>query len=247
MAEKYVIVSGKGGVGKSTIAMLLGKSLARAGKRVLLIDADISLGSLELLFPEKSENIFHWGDVMTGRVDKMSALRMDKNFMLLTAPPTFRPYGQPERFAELVHSYNDVADIILIDAPAGIGDGMKLAAAPAEKALVIGVPDEVSVHGALKAGYTVTHFKESGPKQARLIINRFCRKAVRKFRQFNIDKVIDSTGVRLIGIIPEDKNLWYFGTGGFLLKKNSPALEASDRIAYRLLGQNIPLDLEELK
>ena len=50
MTEIYSIVSGKGGVGKTTIVANLGVALARLGKSTLIVDADISLGNLQLFF-----------------------------------------------------------------------------------------------------------------------------------------------------------------------------------------------------
>ena len=80
----------------------------------------------------------------------------------------------------------------------------------------------------------------------RLILNHFRYNAVRKTFQKNIDDSIDKSGVRLIGIVPEDKNLWYFGSGGLLPKKSSSGVSAFKRIAGRLLGDNTPLRLSDL-
>jgi len=49
-ARTIVITSGKGGVGKTTATANLGMSIARLGHRVALIDADIGLRNLDLLW-----------------------------------------------------------------------------------------------------------------------------------------------------------------------------------------------------
>ena len=49
MSHLTAIVSGKGGVGKSTLTAALGITLARAGKRVLLIDGDLGLCNLDII------------------------------------------------------------------------------------------------------------------------------------------------------------------------------------------------------
>ena len=54
MAEKIVIASGKGGVGKSSLTAGLARALSGAGKRVLMLDMDIGLRSLCLLYTSPS-------------------------------------------------------------------------------------------------------------------------------------------------------------------------------------------------
>ena len=49
MSEALVITSGKGGVGKSTLAANISLALAEAGRRVVLIDADTGLRNLDVL------------------------------------------------------------------------------------------------------------------------------------------------------------------------------------------------------
>ncbi|MBT6207634.1 MAG: AAA family ATPase [Francisellaceae bacterium] len=69
MQFKYVvgITGGKGGVGKSNIAVNLGSSLAKLGYKPLIIDADINLGNIELLLGVESKNNIM--DLLSGRCD----------------------------------------------------------------------------------------------------------------------------------------------------------------------------------
>ena len=48
MARKIVITSGKGGVGKTTVAVNLAVTLAKKGKRVVLCDADFGLNNVDV-------------------------------------------------------------------------------------------------------------------------------------------------------------------------------------------------------
>ena len=92
----------------------------------------------------------------------------------------------------------------------------------------------------------VEALRQVGIENVRLVINHFRLKAVRRSLQKNIDDSIDKAGARLIGIIPEDPNLWYFGSG-CLPKKTSPAIDACVRIARRFTGDNVPLRAGQLK
>ena len=63
MARVIVITSGKGGVGKSTVTALLGKSLAKLQKRVALIDCDLGLKNLDVILGLESRVVYDFEDV----------------------------------------------------------------------------------------------------------------------------------------------------------------------------------------
>ena len=67
MAEIILVASGKGGSGKSTFTVGVSKALASCGKRVLAIDCDIGLRSLDLLLGVSESVVFDWGDLLEGR------------------------------------------------------------------------------------------------------------------------------------------------------------------------------------
>ena len=60
MAEIILVASGKGGSGKSTFTVGVSKALASCGKRVLAIDCDIGLRSLDLLLGVSESVVFDW-------------------------------------------------------------------------------------------------------------------------------------------------------------------------------------------
>ncbi|OQA65284.1 MAG: Septum site-determining protein MinD [Firmicutes bacterium ADurb.Bin262] len=59
----------------------------------------------------------------------------------------------------------------------------------------------------------------------------------------NIDEVIDMTGIRLIGVVPEDPVVAFNTVKGMPVPANSPAARAFADIAERLEGGNVPLKL----
>ena len=245
MAQIISVLSGKGGAGKSTTTVMFGGALAAAGKKVLLIDCDSGLRSLEIFTGAGSDAVYHWGDVLGGACDPADALLTCKNgCSLLSAPNRLPDDAAPEAFTALVLGLSVSFDVILLDGPAGLGRGFRLAAAPAKHILLVSAPDDVSLYACNAAHKTL---EEAGKMSQRLIINRFRYKAVQKTLQKNIDDSIDKACVRLIGIVPEDKNLWYFGSGGLLPKQNSPGIRAFSRIAGRLNGESIPLKISDLQ
>ena len=87
MAKIITVLSGKGGVGKSTFCVNVSRALSRKGKSVLLIDGDISLRSLDLLLGLDGMVLYDWSDVLEERCDADKArLFFDDNLHLLPAP-----------------------------------------------------------------------------------------------------------------------------------------------------------------
>ena len=74
MDSVTVITSGKGGVGKSTVTASLGAALAARGRRVLLIDCDAGLGSLDHMLGILDHRVFDIADVVSGAVEPAKAV-----------------------------------------------------------------------------------------------------------------------------------------------------------------------------
>ena len=70
MGIATVITSGKGGVGKSTLAVGLGRALAQRGRRVLLVDCDAGLRSLDRMTGTEENLVFDIADVVFARCSR---------------------------------------------------------------------------------------------------------------------------------------------------------------------------------
>ncbi len=240
MAKKIVVASGKGGVGKSTLTTGLSLHMAAKGKKILVIDGDIGLRSLDLMLGLRDRVVFDWGDIILGRCDCDQALLRNKDLSLLAAPLKPHDSFSRECFRELVKGFEDNYEYIIIDAAAGISGGFRLAVGAADHGLLVATADEVSVRS---AGIAAQEMIALGLTEPRLIINRLKKKDVIKGRFLNIDEVIDSTGVQLIGVVPEDAELAHSATSGKAFKNETLGFQALKRIAGRILGENIPLKL----
>ncbi|MGN0444351.1 MAG: P-loop NTPase [Acutalibacteraceae bacterium] len=237
MAEKIVVASGKGGVGKSSCTVAIGKELANRGYRVLLIDTDTSLRSLDVLLGVSDRVVFDWGDVICERCSFSKAIIKCKNVSLISCPLQNDERFTPEAMKKTVMLYDKMFDYIIIDSPAGVDIGLDIACAAADRALIISTSDKICVRSASRAAQRLY---DTGIEDIRLIINRFVRKSVRRNKLLNIDSVIDSTSVQLIGVVPEDENI----TFGIVMKSRSqPSYQPFVRITNRILGKEEPLNL----
>ncbi len=103
---------------------------------------------------------------------------------------------------ELVGIFSRYYDHVLIDSPAGVGQGFLSAAASARRAMLVATPDPVCLRDTAQ---TRLRLQEAGVTQQRLIVNRFSSANFRAQGYYrDLDSVIDAAGVRLIAVIPDD-------------------------------------------
>ncbi len=242
MSEIYVVASGKGGVGKSSLTVLLGRALTQMGKKILLIDSDIGLRSLDIILGVQERVIFTWGDVLSDICDAEQAIIKQDGLSLLAAPMTVTEDFTIEKVSAFFESFKNDYDYIFIDAGAGISGNISLAMCAATNALIISTPDNVCVRS---VSFAANMFFDAGfePDNVRLIVNKFDRKATGLRKLLNVDDVIDSTGVRLIGVVPNDRRIEFCCPKGQSLPKDSDSVKAIERIARRVDGENIRLKI----
>ncbi len=243
MAEIITVISGKGGVGKSTFCVNTALSLVEKGKRVLLVDGDIGLGSLDLLLSVDDMVVYNWLDVIEGRCDINKArLFYNDSLQLLPSPIEYPENFSEKTFADMLASYRVDYDYIFIDSPAGVGDLPKIYVKCSDRVIVVATADETSARSACVAGNTAVSLGV-GEKNLRLVINRFDIKALRKGKLLNIDEMIDRTYIRLLGVVPEESDLKFTSVTEKQLEQYSQAKMAFSDIADRILGKEIPIYL----
>ena len=238
-ARKILFTSGKGGVGKSTLASAFAKILSARGERVLLIDFDISLRTLDIMLGLGDLVLYDWNDVLQDRCDPDDAIVTNGSGPELLPAPLSARLVTPAQIRNLVKRYEAAYDTIILDSPAGVGRGFHAAMTPADFALVVSTPDKVSVRSAAVAAEKLA--KRGVP--ARVLINRFSKKDLGEAGRLNIDDVIDSTGLQLQGVIPEDPSLADAALSGGPVDLRRRGAKAIDRVLRRLDGERVPLKL----
>lgn len=242
MDSVTVITSGKGGAGKSTVSAGLGLALAARGRRVLLIDGDAGLGCLDHMLGVSERRVFDIADVVSGAAEPGKAVYacpFSPNLFLLPAPQTEEDVVSPDIMRELVAVFSRYYDHVLLDSPAGVGQGFLSAAASAKRALLVATPDPVCLRDTAQ---TRLRLLEAGLGQQRLVINRFSGRRFRAQGYYaDLDSVIDAAGVRLIAVIPDDPLLAAAAANARPAPERSPGAMALARLAARLEGENVPL------
>lgn len=242
MGSVASLVSGKGGTGKTTLCAGIAAGLARLGTRVLCIDADVGLRNLDISLGMSDLAVLPFNEVFFRPEALHSAPEHPHipGLFLLTAPMNLAPEDiSPDDFQLLLSHAADQFDWVMVDAPAGIGPGFRMAVSGCDIALVTANAEPASLRDATKTAQVI---ESLGIHDMRLVVNRVRKKTLRRLGG-TIDDAMDQVGLPLIGLVPEDpsllsdiavgKALWYYAEPG--------AVKACGNIAGRLMGKRVPL------
>lgn len=249
-ARIITVTSGKGGVGKTTATANIAVALARLGKRVVGIDADIGLRNLDVVMGLENRIVYDLVDVVEGRCKLRQAMVKDKRlpdlYLLPAAQTRDKTAVSPEDMVTLTNQLRDDYDYIVIDSPAGIEWGFRNAVAPADEVIVVTNPEVSAVRDADR----IVGLLEADERRIpiSLVINRVKLEMVRKGDMLSVNDVMEILAVRLLGVVPEDEQILVSSNRGVPLTLDSqktPAGDAFSNIARRIMGEKVPfLELE---
>ena len=248
MGEVIVVTSGKGGVGKTTITANIGSALAAIGKRVVLVDGDTGLRNLDILMGLENRIVYNLVDVIDGRCRLKQALIRDKRydnlFLLPTAQTKNKNDVEPEEMLNLINDLKNDFDYVIIDSPAGIERGFENSVIAAQKAIIVVNPELTSIRDSDRA---IGILKEIGIKDCKLIVNRIDNDMVRNGEMLDVEDIINSLEIELLGIVPEDRAITVSTNKGqpIVLNGSSKVASTIGEIALRITGKQVPFGFYE--
>lgn len=152
MTRFIALVSGKGGVGKTTTTLNIGHALHKLGKQVVLLDANLAtpnLGlQLGLLNPEGTLNKF-----LRKEKDLHEIIyRHDSGVTLIPSSLNLIEFQKtnPQKLSEIFEHLDEMCEFVIIDAPSGLGYEVNLILRNSDEALIVVNPTLSSVMDALK-------------------------------------------------------------------------------------------------
>ena len=240
MGRIVVVTSGKGGTGKSTVSAGIAYALARLGKRILLIDGDAGLRSLDLMLGVGNNTVYDMADVFAGRCEPVKAVYASpvfQNVFVIPAPLSLEQLCTPEQMQRLANGLSKYYDVVIVDCPAGVGRGFETAVAAAHQALVVCTPDMVCARDA----HILSELLSDKGIPARLIINRLRARKIMDGSMPDIDTIIDESALQLLGVIPEDETVAVANANGRPLPLDCNAALCFSNIARRFIGESVPL------
>jgi flagellar biosynthesis protein FlhG len=147
--RSIAITSGKGGVGKSNVAVNVALELARGGWRVSLLDADLALANADVLLGLNPK--YHLGHVLSGErslaeviVETSDGLRLIPGGSGIEGLANLSQ-AQQRRFIAELSAMEDESDFLIIDTPAGIAHNVTTILHAASAVIIVTTPDPTAV------------------------------------------------------------------------------------------------------
>lgn len=241
MGKVFVVVSGKGGTGKSTFVSNMGALLAARGKSVVLVDMDMGLRALDLYMGLESKVVYNVYDVISGLCRIKQALIKDKRFdkLYLMAASPQRDDGEitPLHMEVLCKRLAEKFDYVIIDSPAGIDDGFILSAAGADKAIIVTVPEYAA---ARDAEMVEKLLDEMNITDRCYVINKVKPALLTSGMVPSISDIASQLRMPLAGIIQYDDNIHIAANNGLpiVFKKDSYIYENMEKIVDRITNED---------
>ncbi len=251
-ARVITVTSGKGGVGKSNVAVNMAVQLRKKGKRVIIFDADIGLANVEVMFGSIPK--YNLSDLIyRGRSikDIITPGPIDIGFISGGSGIVGLNNLNKEQLTFLIKSLTELdqlTDVVIIDTGAGISDSVMEFVLASPEVLLVTTPEPSSLtdsYSLMKALYRSPGFEEKGTK-VRLVANKAqstedglavydkLEAVVRQFLKGEIS---------YLGLIPQDPVLEKAVRAQKTVSLYSP--ESKSAKAFELLAKNLLQDESE--
>lgn len=242
MGSVWLIASGKGGVGKSTVSAGTATALNRMGSKVCIVDADIGLKCQDTILGVENNVVYDLMDVARkGCSIRQALIRVpeEENLRLLAASQFARAKDlEPKVFDGIVKDLRDSFDHVIIDCPAGLERNLRiLTQCHPDHTVVVLTPDDVSIQDAKRLCAFLTGKELPRPQ---LVVNRLIPELVRAKEMLPAKAAAIRLSYPLLGEIPDDRSVYRALINHIrVMDVDCEVRSAMIRIAKRMRGEKV--------
>lgn len=241
MAKIFSVVSGKGGVGKSTVCCHLARAMAGHGEKTLVVEMGFGFRTLDVFF-NIDQIVYDLGDVVEKKCDVFEAIQSVKDceFLdLLPASVNFETKLGSVDYSYIFDVLQEKYDNIILDLPLEnriVYDIVNFT----YMVLVVVTPNPVCIRNASMLVASIRN-KFEGNIDMKLIVNRISKKAFKRGLIDNIDSIIDDTQLQFLGGLLKREDIMLANCNGVSLKRRSLEYKIFDVIYERLNGNFVEI------
>lgn len=216
MSRVVTITSGKGGVGKSSISVNLAISMARLGKKVIILDADFGLANIEVMLGIRPKynlaDLMFRGkdltDIITEGPEGIGFISGGSGIQELTNLTKEQVIYLTQKLFEL----DTMADVIIVDTGAGISDTVLEFVAASSEVLLIATPEPTSITDAYALLKTLNRRADYRKEHSviKMISNRVKNYDEGKDLYNKLSVVVNkflNIQLEFLGALPQDSNV----------------------------------------
>ena len=216
LARVMTVTSGKGGVGKSNVAINLAVQFRKMGKRVIILDADFGLANIEIMFGAvPKHNLYDLIYQGKGITDIITEGPMEIGFISGGSGITGMANLSRDYLSYIIQNLTEldaITDIIIVDTGAGISDAVLEFLVACGEVLLVTTQEPASITDAyslLKALYRHPRFEASATK-VKMIANRVDKESDGRILYEKLNVVVSrylKIPLNYLGTVPEDSQL----------------------------------------
>lgn len=253
ISRTLTVTSGKGGVGKTNIVANLAISLGQAGRRVIILDADLGMANIDVVFGIRPKR--NLTDVINGThtLDEIlipgpCGIQIIAGGSGISELAHLRP-EQGKRLFEQLRFLEDKADYLLIDTGAGINPTVISFCLAADQIVVVTTPEPTALADAYGIIKVISQARTTS--QVSVLVNRAESKNEADFIQDRLEKVAAEFlkfPVQRLGFLPNDPNMYLAvrqQTPLLLFSPMSPAAKSLRAIVAEAFHESVPSEKEE--
>lgn len=244
MGRKIVFASGKGGVGKSTIAANVAVAASQLGEKVVLLDSDVPMADLALSMGLEIEGpTLH--EVLSGESEVQEAIySTSAGVKILPAGISLNAVrkANPQRLQDVITQLSEEFEEIIIDAPSGLGQVALTTLDMSDELVLITDPVVTSLSEALRTKEVSERF---GTESLGVVVSRVSSAEMEVPRR----EIQLMLGLPILGEIPVDPEIRKSTSRGIpvvIQSPDSPGGEALRELALEIFGKGGEVDYEKL-